>query len=299
MATANVFWLAWLAVGLGALFYTTVYPNFSAKAIPVAWMTAIGALVVLGYSIFVELTEESSEVRFPVDGYFTLDYQPFNLLIPPWSNEGTPLWIQQPEGEIAIAKSPTPPDAEWAIALGQELVLLNVLNYLSAEYRDWRKDVVKGTSGQSQQFRKPTSAGGDSVIYQHDVLNKSRFAKIKIRVKERDDLKDYGIYPPGTSLISRENTIDLENPHFRIKVDVYPLHQLRGHDGRLRSEYEVRVSYLLKKFRSGSPHRSTYRSFCQKLTEDLKQRLTAQQGTSTPVTEASMLKQSSPSANHK
>ncbi|MNQ87717.1 hypothetical protein D3C85_1029500 [compost metagenome] len=258
------------------LLFKVVIPNFGSKSLTASWMTMLGAFVIFGYSIFVELKEEKFKSSFNAYSCFTEDMRLFNYIIPFYNLENCGLLRYQEDNSITYLKDNLTKDD--SLSVGAELILINAISYIASDFRDWRSEKYSSPGSYRMTFRLIKDAGRDTVILEGEVLCKSSFKYFTFLPKAASTFSGYSILPRGCKLSLKGKKLVLSNSHFSFEVEPFEL----GRVYRIESEhpesvwatdFDVRVSYILFKSKSGHWHRSEYEGFCQALAEGIKARL--------------------------
>lgn len=256
-----------------AILFKVVIPNFSAKSLTASWMAMLGAFVIFCYALFFELQNERIYSSFNTLVCAGDDIDLPNLRVPCFSHGQSGVDDLDYYGSIIYNKNN---GADYnLIDVGTELIILNVITFITSDYKDWRMNTVSAYGASSSSWRKSSNAGDDSVIYEKDVLNSVGFKFFRYVLPLSGDLNNYSIFPPGTQINTAENIVSLANEHYTIEIAVYGTGHRRRNQVRdlLTAGYEVQINCNLLKKRAGSFHRAQYKEFCQKFAESLRRRL--------------------------
>ncbi|WPO49515.1 MULTISPECIES: hypothetical protein [Pseudomonas] len=258
------------------LLFKVVVPNFGSKSLAASWMTMFGAFVIFGYSIFVELKDESFKSSFNTYVCFTEDMRVPNYIIPCYSIENHGLLRYQEDDSITYQKEGLKIDD--AISVGEELILINAISYAASDFKDWCSEKYSSPGSYRISFRTKKDAGKDAVILESKVLCASKFKHFSFKPKADSTFAGYSILPRGSSLSLKGEKLVLSNRHFLFEVmpamigKVYQMESASPVD-LWATDFEVRVSYKLFKSKSGHRHREKHKAFCQALAEGIKARL--------------------------
>lgn len=272
----EAFLISLIALCLLILLFKVVIPNFSSKSLAASWMTMLGAFVIFAYSIFVELKEDSFKSSFNTYSCFTDKMAVFSYTIPVYHLGDCGLLRYQDSGSITYLKDKLKIDD--APSVGAELILINAISYIASDFRDWRSEKYSSPGSYRVSYRKKEDSNGDTVLLEGSVFRNSMFRYFDFLPEVAHDFGGYSILPRGSALSLDGGKLVLSNPHFSLEVEPFDL----GRVYRIESEspetiwatdFDVRVSYILFKSRSGHWHRSEYKDFCHSLAEGIKARL--------------------------
>lgn len=261
------------------VFCRVVIPNFGNKSLPASWMAMFGAFVIFCYSVFIELQDEVFSEKFST---FVCTYEGMNfpnLEVP--CDSRTHTGISELGYEKNIVYIGGDKVTENLIDAGQELVLLNLITFVTSDYKDWKRENYFAYGTGKSHWRNPGMAGEDEVIYQKDILSKLSFEFFKYEspspTKHEDE--NYVILPPESRITVDKDIVTLEGEHYSIKMQVFPLDSIHTNQNQAikSTGYEVRIACNLLKKRSGSFKKPEYKKFCQQFTNEVKSRIAVAQ----------------------
>ncbi len=275
--------IALLVIGLCVIYllFSTVIPNFHFKSVPISWFTSVGALIFLAYAILVEMKEETHISSFPTYCLFDSRGEPLSPWVPPTLDRGEErLGFLRELGSLRI--TPAGGEDDWSgpaetTELGRELIFLNCLSYMSAGFRDWRRQVVETPSATTYRYRLLGKTGKDTVFDEGDLLKSEWFNWIEFGDLSNPSRDAFSVYPPGTRVTVDERGISVSNKSFKFQLSAQNtglLYQTQFADKNVYcDEFLVETKFSLLKSRAGSLNRDEIRSFCFDLRERIEDRL--------------------------
>ncbi|MGW8422477.1 hypothetical protein [Comamonas sp. HJ-2] len=255
------------------IFVRIVVPNFGTKALPAAWAAMFGAFVIFSYSVFFELEEEVISSKFNT---YVLSGEKIslpNFVVPPNSRKGENIERMSDAGNITFLQPQIGKrEITDLIEVGKELLFINALVFIGADYKDWKIESISYPGGHTSRWRKIESAGDDALIFAKNALLLKDFEYFKYSPDQEISGSQVSIYPPGTK-VHVDEKIFIRNNEFGLEIDFLSPDNVYRSDWGFVAPFEVRVRCVLPKNRAGSLERKNYKSFCNDFMSRFEARL--------------------------
>lgn len=263
-----------IALAMVVLLYRVVWPNFGNKSIALGFMTAVGALIVLSYAIFVEWKEEIE--HFQINSYITLHKEkPISASIPSNSHISTQITYLAygPDEQLSFTH-----DGSDGSLITQELTLFNIAMLITGDFIDWRKNTIRIAEEYSQQYRPPNKKDkNEEVLYFEQIIKKINPHFITLKVNKDMGIKTLAIYPPKTTVTANRESLCLDNPFFCLHFNVVEPHRtylVQEKPNMLHaSKVAIEATCTLKPKIHGHKEEKEYRSLAKELVDHVTEKM--------------------------
>lgn len=263
-----------IASAMAVLLYRVVWPNFGNKSIALGFMTAVGALIVLSYAIFVEWKEEVE--HYQINSYSILHKEkPIKASIPSNSHISTQITYLADGTDEQLSFSH---DDSYGSLITQELTLLNIAMLVTGDFIDWKKNTIRIAKEYIQQYRLPNKKDKNEEILDFEqIIKKINPRFITLKVNKNMGIKTSAIYPPKTKVKANRESLCLDNPFFCLHFNVVEPHRtylVQEKPNMLHaSKVVIEATCTLKPKIHGHKEEKEYRTLAKELVDHVTEKM--------------------------